>query len=101
MRSCCARAFFAPWKHRHDRHSPERHVIRGVGGRRLEKIARKGFGGLSAPKRAYILHFNAAIFQGHTEKILTPLKKFLPDMRKKIDYERFLGYTSTGFESGS
>jgi hypothetical protein len=66
----------------------------------LEKIARKGFGGLIALKRACILHFNAAIFQGHIEEILTPLKNFLPDMRKKIDYERFLGYTSTDFESG-
>jgi hypothetical protein len=55
---------------------------------------------LLALKRAYILHFNAAIFLGHIEKILAPLKKFSPDMRKKIDYERFLGYTSTDFESG-
>jgi hypothetical protein len=46
------------------------------------------------------LHFNATIFPGRIEKILTPLKKLLPEMRKKIDYERFLGYTSTGFESG-
>jgi hypothetical protein len=75
-------------------------VIRGVRRRRLEKIARKGFGGVIALKRAYILHFDAANFQGRIGKILAPLKKSSPDMRKKIDYERFLGYTSTDFESG-
>jgi len=67
---------------------------------RLEKIARRGFGGSQVPKRACILHFNAAIFPRSVEKKFDIAEEILPEMRKKLDYERFLGYTSTGFESG-
>jgi hypothetical protein len=46
------------------------------------------------------LHFNAAIFPEHIGKKSNPAEEIFPEMRKKLDYERFLGYTSTGFESG-
>jgi hypothetical protein len=78
----------------------ERCVISGDAGRKLEKIARRGFRGLKAPKRACILHFNAAIFPRSIEIKSDAAEEMLPEMRKKLDYERFLGYTSTGFESG-
>jgi hypothetical protein len=65
-----------------------------------EKIARRGFGSSAALKRACILHFNATIFPGLFKKDLAAPGKILPQMLKKLDYERFLGYTSTGFESG-
>jgi|WetSurMetagenome_2_1015567.scaffolds.fasta_scaffold41693_3 hypothetical protein len=65
-----------------------------------EKIARKGFGGSEGLKRACILHFNATIFPGLFKKNLAAPGEFLPEMLKKLDYERFVGYTSTGFESG-
>jgi hypothetical protein len=46
------------------------------------------------------LHFNAAIFPRASEKKSDAAEEILPEMLKELDYERFLGYTSTGFESG-
>jgi hypothetical protein len=71
-----ARCPFASGKSRRESLRLERCVISGVAGRKLEKIARRGFRGLKAPKRACILHFNATILPEHNEKILVPLKKF-------------------------
>jgi len=46
------------------------------------------------------LHFNGQLFGVLPGKIPARRENFSDEMRKKLDYEGFLGYTSTGFESG-
>ena len=52
------------------------------------------------PERGMYLAFPLRDFSKDTSKKSCLLEKISIEMRKKIDYERFFGYTSTGFESG-
>ena len=89
-----------PGEGRHERLSPERAAGRGCGGRGPERGAAKGFEGSKPPKGACILHFNGQLFGALPGKIPVRREEIFREMRKKLDYERILGYTSTGFESG-
>jgi hypothetical protein len=89
-----------PGKRRHERLSPEMAAGRGCWGRGPERGAAKGFEGSKPPKGVCILHFNRQLFEALPGKTSARREKFSDEMRKKLDYEGFLGYTSTGFESG-
>lgn len=89
-----------PGNGRYERLSPEKAAGRGCGGRGSERGAAEGFEGSKPPKGACILHFNGQLFGALPGKIPARREKFSDEMRKKLDYEGFLGYTSTGFESG-
>jgi hypothetical protein len=89
-----------PGEGRHERLSPEKAAGRGCGGRGPERGAAKGFEGSKPLKGACILHFNGKLFGDLPGKFLVRREEIFHAMRKKLDYERFLGYTSTGFESG-
>jgi hypothetical protein len=52
------------------------------------------------PERGMYLAFQLRNFFWDTSKKSCPLEEIFTQMRKKLDCERFLGYTSTGFESG-
>jgi hypothetical protein len=52
------------------------------------------------PERGMYLAFQREKFSGTHRTNPTFRENFFTEMLKKLDYERFLGYTSTGFESG-
>jgi hypothetical protein len=55
---------------------------------------------VKTPERGIYLAFRGRnIFKDTSKKSRLPEEIFI-EMRKKLDYEGFLGYTSTGFESG-
>jgi hypothetical protein len=67
---------------------------------RPEKIDRVGFAGSKTPKGACILHFNKRFYPLTCRRNSCTGEEKFTEMLKNLDYERILGYTSTGFESG-
>jgi hypothetical protein len=71
----------------------------------LEGVGRKIAQGLclrdNLPERGIYLAFQGSTIFKDTPKKIHLLEEIFIEMRKKLDCEGFLGYTSTGFESGA